>query len=157
MTFNVNSAIEQEVQDKLVVRRSADQLLIVALISLINTILLFFGVHVEFLIRLWGGIGLAITEQVALLAHRVGGIGSLAALIINGFLSGMLIVFWNFARKGNKWAFWAGAALYALDALWILLSWERPYVNLAFHALVLFFLLGGVSAISRLRRLEQTS
>jgi hypothetical protein len=85
------------------------------------------------------------------------------ALIINGSLSGLsgiFLVFWNFARKVRKWAWGAGAALYALDALSILLSWrswQRPYVNMAFHALILFFMLAGVSAISRLQRLEQTS
>ena len=157
MTINVNSPIEQNVREEMVVKRSASWFLFVALISLINSVLSVFDVHVAFLLRLWGGLGLAITELVSVLAHRGGGVGSIAALIINGFISGIFLVFWNFARKGHKWTFWAGAGLYALDALWILLSWQRPYISVAFHALALFFMLGGVYAVSRLQRLEQPS
>ena len=89
-----------------------------------------------------------------MLARRSGGVGFVLVLIINGFIAGVFLVFWNFALKGNKWAFWAGAGIYALGGLLILLFWHRPLVNVAFHALALFWMLGGVNAISRLQKLE---
>ena len=52
------------------------------------------------------------------------------------------LVFWHFARKANKWAFLAGAGLYALDGLSILLFFRPRLIDLAFHALALFFMLG---------------
>jgi hypothetical protein len=156
VTSNVKGTMERKAREEMVVKRNAGWFLFVALISLINSILYGFDVHVEFFLRLWGGLGLAVTELVSVFARRSGGVGFVLALIINGFISGLFLVFWNFARKGNKWAFWAGAGLYALDGLSILLFLRPPLVDLAFHAVALFFMLGGAYAISRLQRLEQT-
>jgi hypothetical protein len=157
VTSNVKATMEQKAREEMVVKRGAGWFLFVALISLINSILYGFDVHIEFLLRLWGGLGLAVTELVSVFARRSGGVGFVLALIINGFISGLFLVFWNFARKGNKWAFWTGAVLYALDGLSILLFLRPLLVDLAFHSVALFFMLGGAYAISRLQRLEQTS
>lgn len=156
LTSDVKATIEQKVREEMVVKGSAGWFLFVALISLINSVLYAFDVHVGFFLRLWGGLGLAVTESLSVLARRGGGVGLILALIIDLFISGLFIVFWIVARKGNKCAFWAGAGLYALDGVWILLSWQRPYVDVAFHAAALFSMLLGVGAISRLQRLGQT-
>ena len=153
MTSSVETTAAQRTREEMLVQRSAGWFLFVALISLINSILYFLDFRVEFLVRLWGGLGLAVTEVVSVLARRSGDVVPILALIFSIVISALFIVFWKFARKGNLWAFNAGAGLYALDAVWILIS--RIYVNVAFHALALFFMLGGVYGISRLQQLKQ--
>jgi hypothetical protein len=153
MTSNVETTAAQRTRGEMLVQRSAGWFLFVALISLINSILYFLDFHVEFLVRLWGGLGLAVTEVVPVLARRSGGVIPILALIFSVVISALFIVLWKFARKGNLGAFYAGAGLYALDAIWILIS--RIYVNVAFHAIALFFMLGGVYGISRLQQLKQ--
>lgn len=156
LTSDVKATIEQKVREEMVVKGSAGWFLFVALISLINSVLYAFDVRIGFFLRLWGGLGLAVTESLSVLARRGGGVGLILALIINCLISGLFLVFWNFARKADQWAFWVGAGLYALDGVWILLSWQRLYVDVAFHAAALFSMLLGVGAISRLQRLEQS-
>jgi len=146
--------MEQKAREQMIVKRGAEWFLFVALISLINSILYGFNVHIAFFLRLWGGLGLAVTELVSVFARRAGGVGFVLALTINGFISGLFLVFWHFARKANKWAFLAGAALYALDGLAILLFFRPRLVDLAFHALALFFMLGGAYAVFRLPRID---
>jgi hypothetical protein len=153
----MRATIEQKVRAQLLIKNSAFWFVSVAAISLINTILYLFDVHIEFLLRLWGGLGLGVTELVSVLARRNGGVGFVLALITNGFIAGVFLVLWYFARKGNKWAFWSGVGLYALDGIFILLSWHHALVDVAFHAFALFWMLGGVNAISRLQKLEQTN
>jgi fructose-specific phosphotransferase system IIC component len=98
---------------------------------------------------------LGIAQLVGALARRVGGASFALDVIINGFLVGVFVVFFNFARQGKKWAFRAGMILYALDGLLMLLL--RAYLGVAFHAFALFWMNGGVVAISKLRELERAS
>src|SRR5437867_9205811 len=74
-------------------------------------------------------------------------------LIINGFVAGVLLLFWNFARKGEKWAFIVGMALYAVDGL-ILLS-LKDVLGTAFHAYALYRMYRGIAVIPVLQRIEQ--
>ena len=41
-------------------------------------------------------------------------------VFINSMIAGVFVLFWNFARKGAKWAFYAGMSLYLLDGLILL-------------------------------------
>ena len=51
-------------------------------------------------------------------------------------IAGLFLLFWNFARKGEKWAFLAGMALYAIDGM-ILIPF-KDFLGVAFHAYALF-------------------
>jgi hypothetical protein len=150
MSATIEKARE-ETRAEMVVKSSAGWFLFVAAISLTNIILYLFDVHIRFFIRLWGGLGLGATELLLAASARGIGIGLILALIIAGVIVAVFFAIWNFARKGNKWAFWLGAGLYAVDGLLILLFFESPLGNLAFHAFALFWMLQGVGAISRLR------
>jgi len=154
MTFNAES-FDQTVREDGLIKRASECFLYVAFISLFNSIFYIFDFRLDFLIRLWGGLGLGVTELISVLARRAGGVAPILALMLNLILSGAFIVFWYFARKGNLWAFCAGAGLFALDGIWILLTWPRPYANVAFHIFSLLFMLAGVHGISRLEQLKQ--
>jgi hypothetical protein len=90
---------------------------------------------------------------VKALAHQAGSSGVVLDLIINGFVAGVLLLFWNFARKGEKWAFIVGMALYAVDGL-ILLS-LKDVLGTAFHAYALYRMYRGIAVIPVLQRIEQ--
>ncbi|PYX09832.1 MAG: hypothetical protein DMG88_05130 [Acidobacteria bacterium] len=74
-------------------------------------------------------------------------------LIINGFVAAVLLLFWNFARKGQKWAFLVGMAVYAVDGL-ILLPF-KDFLGIAFHAYALYRMYRGITVIPVLQRIEQ--
>jgi hypothetical protein len=119
MTFNAES-FDQTVREDGLIKRGCECFLYVAFISLFNSIFYVFDFRLDFLIRLWGGLGLGVTELISVLARRAGGVVPILALILNLILSGAFIVFWYFARKGHLGAFCAGSGLFALDGIWIL-------------------------------------
>ena len=84
---------------------------------------------------------------------QAGSSGVVLDLIINGFVAGVLLLFWNFARKGEKWAFIVGMALYAVDGL-ILLS-LKDVLGTAFHAYALYRMYRGIAVIPVPQRIEQ--
>jgi hypothetical protein len=86
------------------------------------------------------------------LAHQAGQGGIALDLVINGFVAGVFFVFWNFARKGQQWAFLVGMALYAVDALVMLYS--RDILAVAFHGYALYRIYAGMSGIPALQKLE---
>ena len=74
-------------------------------------------------------------------------------LIINGFVAAVLLLFWNFARKGERWAFIVGMAVYAVDGL-ILLTF-KDFLGVAFHGYALYRMYRGIAVIPVLQRIEQ--
>ena len=70
-------------------------------------------------------------------------LGVLAAFVVLGI----------FARRGNKWFFIFGMVVYALDALIFLLV--QDWLSIAFHLFALWGLSRGISAIGKLRELEE--
>jgi len=118
----------------------------VAGLSMVNSIVSVSGGGFRFIF------GLGATQVVDALAHRAGQSGIALDLIINGLLAGLFVLFWNFARKGQKWAFIIGMTLYALDGL-ILIPFA-DYLALAFHAYVLWRIYGGFNAASQVETLQ---
>jgi hypothetical protein len=72
--------------------------------------------------------------------------------VINGFVAGILLLFWNFARKGERWAFVVGMLLYAADA--VVLLYFKDILGVAFHAYALFRIYSGMAGIPVLQKLE---
>ncbi|PYV88863.1 MAG: hypothetical protein DMG90_13200 [Acidobacteria bacterium] len=118
----------------------------VAGLSMVNSIVSVSGGGFRFIF------GLGATQVVDALAHRAGQSGIALDLIINGLLAGLFVLFWNFARKGQKWAFIIGMTLYAFDGL-ILIPFA-DYLGLAFHAYVLWRIYGGFNAASQVETLQ---
>ena len=76
-------------------------------------------------------------------------------LIINGIIAGVFVLFWNFARKGQSWAWYLGMGLYAIDGVLLLLF--KDYLAIAFHAYALYRMSTGLKLLPILQRLEQQS
>jgi hypothetical protein len=141
--------LEQKIRWQHALKAAAAWFLWVAGLSLANSVLYLSRIRFRF------SFSLGIAQLVDAVARRAGGASLVLDIIINGFLAGVLVVFFNFARQGKKWAFRAGMILYALDGLLMLLL--KAYLGFAFHAFALFWMNGGVVAISKLRELEQAT
>jgi hypothetical protein len=73
--------------------------------------------------------------------------------VVNLFIAGFFLWFWHFGRKGEKWAFLTGMALYVMDGL--LLIPFRDLLGLAFHAYALYRIYRGMQGIPVLLELQR--
>jgi len=121
------------------VRTGAKWFYWVAGLSLLNSAIVIFGGRAHFVV------GLGITSVVDVVAKRVGSAGTALDLVINGFVAGIFVLFGSFALKSQKWAFITGMALYAADALLLLVA--RDFLSVAFHAYALFAIYRGLAAV----------
>jgi hypothetical protein len=128
---------------------SSSWFVVVAGLSMVNSILAITGANIHFIF------GLGLTQIVDALAHNSGGAGIVLDLIINGLIAGMFVFFWNFARKGAKWAFYAGMGLYVIDAL-ILLAF-KDVLSVAFHGWALYRMYAGLKLLPALEQLQRSS
>ena len=142
-------AIEQKARVLQALKGSASWFLMIAGLSVVNSILAMSGASIRFIF------GLGLSQIVDALAHQVGSAGYVLDLIINGIIAGVLVLFWNFARKGQKWAWYLGMALYAVDGVLLLLF--KDYLAIAFHAYALYRMSSGLKLLPILERLEQQS
>jgi hypothetical protein len=142
-----SALVEQKVRAEQLVKNGAGWFLAVAGLSIVNSILTMSGTHFSFIF------GLGITQIVDAMGRQSGATGSTLGLIVNVFIAGVFVLFWNFARKGKKWAFLVGMALYAIDGL-ILLPF-KDYLSAAFHAYALFRIYGGMQGIPALQQIRQ--
>ncbi len=70
-------------------------------------------------------------------------------------IAAVFVLFWNFARKGEKWAWVAGMGLYVVDAL-ILLAF-KDVLSVAFHGWALYRMYSGFKLLPMLEKLNQSS
>jgi hypothetical protein len=138
--------VEQKLRAERVVKSGASWFITVAVLSMVNSVLSMSGAGIRFIF------GLGIAEYVDRLAHQAGQGGFALDLIINGFVAGVFVIFWNFARKGQQWAFIVGMALYALDGLVML--YFKDILAVAFHGYGLYRIYSGMSGIPQLRNIE---
>ena len=127
----------------------ASWFIMVAGLSLVNSVLSMTGAKVHFIF------GLGFTQIVDAVAHRAGGAGMALDLVINGIVAGVFAFFWNFARKGQKWAWFAGMGLYAVDAL-VLLPF-KDFLSLAFHAYALYRMWSGLQLLPAFERFNRSA
>jgi hypothetical protein len=123
---SIANVVEQKLRAERVVKSGAGWFITIAALSMVNSVLSMSGAHIRFIF------GLGIAEFVDGLAHQAGQTGFALDLVINGFVAGVFVLFWNFARKGERWAFIAGTALYIADALVSL--YFQDMLAVAFHA-----------------------
>jgi hypothetical protein len=142
-------AVEQKTRVLQALKGSASWFLMIAGLSLLNSILALSGARIRFIF------GLGITQIVDSLAHQVGSTGYVLDLVINGIIAGVLVLFWNFARQGQKWAWYLGMAIYAVDGVLLLLF--KDYLAIAFHAYALYRMSSGLKLLPILDRLNRES
>lgn len=73
------------------------------------------------------------------------------AVIAGLVIIGIFTLMGYLSNKGHGWAYITGIILFFLDTL--LLLWVEDYFGFAFHGLVLYFLITGVVAFYKLKRL----
>ena len=142
-----SDVVEQKLRVLQALKGSASWFLMIAGLSVVNSILAMSGASVRFIF------GLGLSQIVDALAHQVGSTGYVLDLIINGIIAGVLVLFWNFARKGQKWAWYLGMALYAVDGVLLLLF--KDYLAIAFHAYALYRMSTGLKLLPILERLDR--
>jgi len=144
---SLTNLVEQKLRAERVVKVGAGWFVTVAALSLINSLLSMSGAGIRFIF------GLGVADLVDALAHQAGQSGFALDLVINGFVAGLFVLFWRFARKGEQWAFVVGMAIYALDA--VLVLYFKDVLAAAFHAYALYRMYTGMSGISALQKLQQ--
>jgi hypothetical protein len=142
---SLTNLVEQKLRAERIVKSGASWFLTVAILSIVNSVLSMSGAGIRFIF------GLGIAQFVDVLAHQAGQTGFALDLVINGLVAGVFVLFWNFARKGEKWAFMVGMALYAVDAL-VMLSF-KDILAVAFHGYALYRMYNGMSGVPVLQRL----
>lgn len=124
------------------VRTGASWFYSVAGLSVINTILSVCNAPIRFIF------GLGVTEIFSVVGNGVGGAGKFVALIASVIAGAVLVFFGVFASKGQTWAFAVGIAIYALDAVLVLVAGD--WLGGLFHAYVIFRLVQGMMACRQL-------
>ena len=119
----------------------------IAQLSVVKTVANLSGRNFHFVV------GLGVTDLVNPVAKQAGSAGMFPDLIINGISIGALVLFWHFAKQGQRWAFIVGMVLYAMDAL-ILVALGGSWLGVAFHACALFFIFKGYQAVTSLAELD---
>ncbi|HYE84643.1 MAG TPA: hypothetical protein VEG39_21080 [Clostridia bacterium] len=122
----------------------------IAGLSVINTLITFFGGNWNFVI------GLGITQVLDAIAYEfsleAGNIFNLIAVAMDIFIAGIFAYFGLQAGKRKRWAFILGMVLYALDGLLFLLV--SDWMSIGFHILALYSIFKGYRAIGGLLGLE---
>lgn len=127
----------------------------IAALSLITSIISLAGGHWAFLVSL--GVTQFIDAIANAAAPRAGNAVKIVAFVFDVISVGIFALIGYFASKRHSWVFILGMALYALDALILLLVMESPWLGLAFHAFALFSIFGGYKACARLAELDRDS
>ncbi len=139
---------EQKLRVEGALKGPASWFVMVAALSVVNSVLSITGASIHFIF------GLGITQFVDAIAHQVGNAGVVLDLIINGVIAGVFVLIWNFARKGQSWAWWGGIVLYAIDGLFLLLF--KDFLSVAFHAWALYRMSPGLKLLPAMKQLNQT-
>ena len=139
--------LEQKMKLQSRMRSGAGWLMAAAIFSVVNSALMFFDAQLHFIV------GLGVT-QIADGIGKVGGTaGSVAGFIVSLVAAGVFVLFWKFARAGQKWAFLTGMILYALDGL-IFLGFGL-WLDFGFHVFALYCMYKGLAALNALDQLNQ--
>ena len=143
------SAAQQRLQIESALKGPAGWFVVIAGLSIVNSILSMTGASIHFIF------GLGVTEFVDAMAHQAGNAGYVLDFIINGIIAGVFVLIWNFARKGKSWAWYGGIALYVVDGLLLLLV--KDYLAVAFHAWALFRMSPGLKLLPLMKQVETSA
>jgi hypothetical protein len=155
-SFDANQIglIQKKISLERSIQSSGNWFVVIAVFSMINTIIFALGGSLTFVIGL--GITQIIDAVVYVITQEASGDWSLVIHII-GFgldlgLAWIFIGIGALVKKKHQGVLVAGLAVYALDALSLLLF--QAWLAVAFHAFFLFIMGGGFRSINSLKALE---
>lgn len=124
----------------------------IAGLSLVNSVLWLTGQEWTFIIglgatQLVDGITIGLLEET-----NAGEWIKYAAMGIDILIAGIYVLFGFLANKGFKAGFIVGMVLYALDGLIFLMV--QDFLSIGFHVFALFWIFGGLKALSQLKRIR---
>ena len=144
-SLSLNPAAQEAARKKLekVARNGGDWFFWIAALSALNTAA-----------RVFGQVGtlafaLGITQVIEDWGVPQGWRGTWATIAINLPIAGIFVVFGWYARKWRRWAFLAGLALYAVDAL-VFVMMRIDLWALGLHYLAWLFIFRGSKAAQEL-------
>lgn len=141
--------LEQKLRVEARAKSRADWFFWIALLAMVNSFSHLAGSDWAFFF------GLAVTQAVDAAAAGSGALGKVLGLVVSTMVAGILVVFGVYARQGFRWAFLAGMALYAADGLlWVS---ARFWPGVAFHLVLLLLVYTGLSAATRLQKLNRAN
>jgi hypothetical protein len=121
-----------------IMRRGASWFLWIGLLSVVNSVLMFADGGKFFVA------GLGVNLVVDTVAKQMPNGGIVADIIVNGIVVLLFTLFWLQARKGAKWAFLVGMALYAADSFIFFAA--QDWLAFGFHMFALWRIWTGFSA-----------
>ena len=142
-----SAVLEQKLRAEQIVKNGASWFLAIAGLSILNSVLTLSGTNFHFIF------GLGITAIVDAVGRQSGTTGSALSLVVNLFIAGVFLLFWNFARRGERWAFLVGMALYAVDG--VILVPFKDFLGVAFHAYALFRIYNGMQGLPVLEEIRR--
>ena len=131
---NIENIVREEQEAITKTNSSSSWFLIIAILSVINSLVLIFQFSFSLIF------GLGITQLVDVILYRSLGHFSYYNIIFSILLSSIFLIFWHFARKGKIWAYITGVSMYALDTL--LFVFVKDWISFGFHVFVII----GISA-----------
>ncbi len=128
-------------------RSGANWFFWIAAMSLINSMVGFFGGQ-------WGFvIGLGLTQVIDAMLASQG--PSVVGPLLTAGVAGVFVACGHFAREGRRAAFIGGIVVYVLDSLIFVVV--RDYLAIAFHGFALYCLIKGMHAKDQLDNLSARS
>jgi len=118
----------------------------IAGLSVINAVLAAVGSSTGFIF------GLGVTSALGYVAQTMGATGKFVVLSISVGIAAAIAGCGAAARKGKKWGFVVGMTVYGLDGLLFLAAGD--WLGVIVHGVALLFILGGLSATSKLARMN---
>lgn len=113
----------------------------IAGLSLVNAVMFHAGSDTNFVL------GLAMTTLASVMFAQLMPVAIALTAVTVGFYFAMGL----YAQRGKLWAFYAGLAVYIVDAL-IYLKFE-DWMSVGFHALAIFFIFRGLLRVRELERM----
>src|SRR5215216_5985551 len=123
----------------------------IAALTIITSLIAFFGGGIRFLISL--GLTQFIDALAAGLAPQLGGAVQVVGLVLDLLVTGVFVLFGYLANKKMLWAYVAGMVVFLLDGLLSLAF--QDVIGVIAHAVVLFWLFRGFQAGRELVSLEK--
>lgn len=130
----------------------ADWFFWIAALSVANLVTPYLGFYFMF-----GTLGMV--EWISRLAWESSANGGAMAMAARIAIAGVLCVFGIFGRKGQRWSFIAGMAIYALDGVLLALADSSSisgWLNIAFHVFALLGIFAGLKACNQLKAIGNT-